>query len=767
MTAQKKLRRSKTALRRMDGYAIGALAVFSLVILAVLGYSLAEMQRTSTITAKHYAQSLAAQLTNTIDLEFSGRRVQVASIGDSFEKVVEKEDDAGLDEFIARKKTVCGFDFIALEDTKNDRLSTAGIEPEKRDAALAFLRGLDTTRLAYEGRNCRAGIEDENVIYAMPLYQGDVHIGFLWAGHTAESMQNIIRSRSFQEKTYSCIIDKDGKLVLSADHREAFQALAHIFERGNDEQLKKNMQQMESNIEAEQSGVFSFATDTGSRAYLAYTPMYGGERVMLTIMPTNIFSEDYGAFVYLAALAVAGTLLVFMGFLALLMRSHRVNRKELEHLAFFDEVTGGGNNQAFCMRYRELCRQADATQYAVALLDVVNFKTINKKFGSEQGNAVLRYLYEVIDGELDQSKGEFAARSEMDHFFLLLREQQPEGVQRRLDAVVERVNNLQKGASPAHLRHHLTFRMAAGFVTGREIDPMVLEDRVRSVLKMTESVPGKCAFYSDALAKRIRREQELDGAFEAALAGEEFQLYFQPKVSLSKGRIEGAEVLVRWLHPKQGLVPPNDFIPVLERNGKILRLDKYIFEKTCIWLQKREARGEAAIPVSVNLSRSHLLDENFLAWFVDTADRYGVRHELIEFELTESTFMDQEQIQQMRDYIVQMHELGFRLSIDDFGIGYSAISLLRQFDVDVIKLDRTFFLELDDHKARDVISCLIALAQKLSIGVVAEGIETLKQIDCLKALGSDVVQGYFFSRPLPEKEFDDWYRTFDYGAYGG
>lgn len=763
VTGKRKMRAPTKLKRELGRLFIVILTAFSLLVLVALGYSLVEMQWASTKTTTNYVLNLTQQLTNMVDLEISCGRQQLISIGDSFEQVVSKEDDAGVQEFLDRKHALCGFDFIILEDTKSDRTIVAGSFPSIYSNGISDLQAMETSRLAQESGVCKMGIEDENIVYAMPLYDDSGQIGFLWAGNTPESMQDIIRSRSFQGRTYSCIINKAGDLLLTSDQRDKFQNLAFVFENAADAELLKNMDRMKADLESGQSGIFPFVSAEGDDVYLAYTPMYGDSRVMLTMVPTDLLSTEYNDFVYLAAAAVLGTLLVFMSFFVLLIRSHRTTRRELEHLAYFDEVTGGGNNQDFCMKCRQLHRQTDVRQFALVLIDVINFKEVNKKFGVEQGNAVLRYLYTVISGALDTEKNEFAARSEMDHFFLCLREQEPGAVQRRLDDITEQVASFEGPRLPGY---HLSFRTAACFVEDANADPVVLEDRVRAVLKSPDAVPGKCVFYSPGFEERLRKEQELDSDFESALPSGEFLLYFQPKVSLSEGRVTGAEALVRWQHPQRGLVPPNDFIPLLERTGKILRLDKYVFEQVCLWIRERQNSGKALFPVSVNLSRSHLMNEGFLSWFVETADRYGIPHDLLEFELTESTFMHQDQIRQMQAYITQMHELGFRMSIDDFGTGFSSISLLREFDVDVLKLDRTFFLDLDDRKAREVVRCLVELAKKLRIRVVAEGIETKKQLDFLSSLGCDVIQGYFFSKPLPEPAFNEWYGGFDFARYG-
>ncbi|MBS6195077.1 MAG: EAL domain-containing protein [Clostridiales bacterium] len=762
MKIKRKTWKEKMDIEKMSRHAVRVLIVFSVVIMGVLGYSLVGMWYASADSTTNYVQSMTKKLTDMVDLEIRRGRQQVISVGDSFEQVVAKKDDAAVEEFITRKQKLCGFDFIVLEDTRESRTAMAGTIPDEYKEGVSALRNLDTSRKALEEEICEVGIENEDVIYAMPLEDEQGRIGMIWAGNTAESMRDIIHSSSFEEGSYSCIINKNGSVVLSSDKREAFQNLESVFKKGENEKLQKNLREMERNIVNDKSGIFNFVTINDNEVYLAYTPMETGRWVLLSIITKDLLSTEYNRFVYMATFAVIGTMLVFMYFYILLMRMNRMNRQRLEQLAYTDEVTGGGNNQDFCKKYRELYNGTEKAGCAIALVDVVNFKAINKKFGMKQGDEILRYLYNVICKNLDKKKGEFAARSEMDRFFLCLKEESPESVQQRLDDITREINFFEGTKMP---RYQIFFRMAATFAEERDSDPIVLQDRVRSMLKIVDAAPGKCVFYSEEFEKRVRREQELNEAFENALVAEEFHVYFQPKVSLKKEKVEGAEALVRWIHPKWGIVSPGEFIPVLEGNGKILRLDKYVFEKVCVWLKKRQSEGEEMFPVSVNLSRSNLLDENFFDWFVETADRYGVRHDLIEFELTESTFMVTEQIQQMRGYIAQMHDTGFRISIDDFGTGYSSISLLREFDLDVLKLDRTFFLGLDDPKARDVIHCLVELARNLDTRVVVEGIETKKQIEYLKELKCDVVQGFFFSRPLPAEEFEKWYREFDFKNY--
>lgn len=236
----------------------------------------------------------------------------------------------------------------------------------------------------------------------------------------------------------------------------------------------------------------------------------------------------------------------------------------------------------------------------------------------------------------------------------------------------------------------------------------------------------------------------------------DFLVYYQPKVSMSTGKIKGAEALVRWNHPEKGLISPALFIPVLEDSGNISKLDKYVYEDVCIWLANRQKSNKPMFPISINLSRNHFWKDNFLKEYVDIADKYGVNHDYIEFEITETAFMGEEKHKKIKDGIRQMHENGFRCSVDDFGVGYSSLSLVHEMDVDILKFDRSFFLDLEDEKSQKLVRSLINMANELQLGIIIEGIETQDQIDFLKHEKCDVIQGYFYSKPLPEKEFDKW-----------
>ena len=261
------------------------------------------------------------------------------------------------------------------------------------------------------------------------------------------------------------------------------------------------------------------------------------------------------------------------------------------------------------------------------------------------------------------------------------------------------------------------------------------------------------AFYDKEMHKKILKEKEIENSMVDALNNGEFIVYFQPKYSLSDYQIIGAEALVRWDNPQKGLIPPIEFIPVFERNGFIVNIDFYVFEEVCKKIREWMDEGQKVVPISVNLSRMHFVNSNFIEKFKLIVDKYKIPTRLIELELTETAVLDN--IEGLLDTMNNLKEKGFVISMDDFGTGYSSLNLLKELPVDILKLDRAFFTEKDEsNNEKIVISNVIKMAKELKMKVISEGVETISQVEFLKQIGCDMVQGYLFSKPMPVKEFE-------------
>ncbi len=248
-----------------------------------------------------------------------------------------------------------------------------------------------------------------------------------------------------------------------------------------------------------------------------------------------------------------------------------------------------------------------------------------------------------------------------------------------------------------------------------------------------------------------------------ALDHEEFKVFLQPKCNVNTGKIKGAEALVRWIESNGNMVFPNEFIPLFEQNGFIVELDKYMLKGVCSILRSYIDRGIECLPISVNFSRLHIQNPNFVKEIADIVISHGVETKYIDIELTESTVM--ENGNQLRTLLKDLHKAGFLVSIDDFGSGYSSLGMLKNFKVDTLKLDRSFFVDFEEEdeygRGNLVVESVVKLAGKLNMYTVAEGIEDQEQLEFLQRINCDAAQGYYFSKPVPLVQFDKMYLNQD------
>lgn len=260
-------------------------------------------------------------------------------------------------------------------------------------------------------------------------------------------------------------------------------------------------------------------------------------------------------------------------------------------------------------------------------------------------------------------------------------------------------------------------------------------------------------FYTDAFREKIGNEKDVLGQMEDALKNNEFIMYLQPKYNLHFNGYCGCEALVRWNHPEKGLIQPGSFIPIFEQSGFIKKLDMFMIEEVCKVLKRWEEKGLPEMAVSVNISRKNLEQAGFIPSVLEIADRYAIKRKNLEMELTESSIF--EDTSRMIEVGKAFREYGFKMSMDDFGSGYSSINLLGSLPLDTIKMDQGFFSDnLKNKRDYMVVKAMIDLVKKLGMTVVAEGIEKKEEVEILRALDCDIIQGYFFGKPMPLMEFE-------------
>ncbi len=325
----------------------------------------------------------------------------------------------------------------------------------------------------------------------------------------------------------------------------------------------------------------------------------------------------------------------------------------------------------------------------------------------------------------------------------------------RLNRMAEQINTFNIGKERPY---YLTFTAGICRVDNPNLEIIQLQDRAnlarKSLQKRDDSRLCVCAFYKEMERAHLLAQKDIENRMRSALRNREFQVYLQPKLCLSTKKVGGAEALARWLDPARGMIMPNDFIPVFEENGFITQLDLYIMSETCRLMRKWLDAGLQPPPVSVNVSRIHFTSPNFVEDYVNVCREYNVPPELIELEITETVVFEDPAL--FNELVQKLHAQGFCCSMDDFGSGYSSLNLLKDMEVDTLKLDRAFFSspEMDNFKGRSVVASVIDLAKQLKLHTVAEGVETPAQQTFLESVNCDLLQGYVFSKPIPVADYE-------------
>lgn len=264
------------------------------------------------------------------------------------------------------------------------------------------------------------------------------------------------------------------------------------------------------------------------------------------------------------------------------------------------------------------------------------------------------------------------------------------------------------------------------------------------------TICNECNIFIGNDLEELKRIEDI---MQVSLIKEEFKVYLQPKFDLKTGIISGAEALVRWEHPKLGLINPDKFIPAFEKNGLIINLDKYVFEEVCLNIRRWIDLGYKVVPISVNVSRLHFLKRDFVSEYNKIKKKYNIPDNIIEIEITESAVFslgtEKDIFQVMNDF----REVGFEISMDDFGSGYSSLGLLKEMPIDTLKLDKIFVKDIEDYSSQIIVNNIVNMAKNLELNVVCEGVETNMQVDFLRDIGCDMAQGYVFAKPEPIENF--------------
>ena len=456
----------------------------------------------------------------------------------------------------------------------------------------------------------------------------------------------------------------------------------------------------------------------------------------------------------LSALMLAGIIIMWIALFIVYLRklySLESSNKTLYDITTKDPLTGAYNFETFKKKAQKLLTQT-TKKYSLVYVDFADFKYINDVFGYKYGDEILINYAAIISKEL--RAGEVLGRVSADNFVILRYYNEKNDImvrQHQVDIkITEFMHDMYSGQA-------VSVQCGICYLEDQAEDLQIagILDRANYARKTVKTgLNRKYAVYDESIRKQLRYEKSIENRMLKSLENEEFLVYFQPKVDLQTGMATQAEALVRWQTDEGLIIPPDKFIPIFEKKYLISSLDQYVFKKVCAFIRRRLDAGLPVNTISVNVSRLQFYNSDFVKIYEDIKNKFRIPDHLLEIEITESIAFDN--VTFLEKTVSELKSKGFLISIDDFGTGFSSLSLLKNIPIDVLKIDQSFFRE-SIHKEKDkiVIKGIIDLVNKLSIRTVAEGIETAEQVAFLKSVNCNMIQGYFFYRPLPEDKFEE------------
>ena len=416
---------------------------------------------------------------------------------------------------------------------------------------------------------------------------------------------------------------------------------------------------------------------------------------------------------------------------------------ELEDIARMDEMQSMIKNISAVRHFRRNVYNlifSSSKNIAFIQFDIRKFKLINDLYGEKFGDEILNFIIKRL-GEYCHEE-QFFINLRSDVFMIVTEYGNEEELTELVKHLDERITNFK----------NVKLQLSYGIYTveDKTMELRQMEDRSAMARKAAKNnILTNVVFYKEQFKVSLYNRKFIEENMQSAIAERQFMMYLQPKYSIAKNEIIGAEALVRWRHPERGMIYPNQFIPIIEENGFIKEVDYYIWGEACRFIRRCEEAGIRSCPVSVNVSRVHLQDNECIRMLSEMIDDNHISKELLELEITESA--DDQQIS-MKALLLK--EAGFTLLMDDFGSGYSSLNILLETPFDVIKLDKKFMENMMvSNKGKLILEQVVLMADKLELALLAEGVETKEQIDLLENIGCDQVQGYYYAKPMPEEEF--------------
>lgn len=601
---------------------------------------------------------------------------------------------------------------------------------------------------------------DEKMVNAIaaPIYGDYKRIVGMVAGICDTRSYNNLIDMSFGGKendSNGYVLNSDGEVIMSGENALGdYVPMGDLFFSsdilaGVEESVRNSVKDNFAKVGG--SGIVK-SVCKGEKYVAYYSGMSGFDNLhYLLIFKENVVAAEQNHYtmmnILMYAFFVLILIIVITAYIVIVRVSFRRLTKaneEVSRIAYTDSITGYSTWDKFVLDAKSLLRH-EYRRYALVSFDIDKFKAINDMYGHEEGNRVLKLIADTVNRNLQD--GETFSRINSDNYYILMLYSSDSDTARRIGSLIQAIEYEITEFVPV-----LSFGIYR--ITDKSVSIRRMGD-LADIAKRTVKYGDASAytFYSESMLEKMREEKRIENEMQTALDMHEFCVFYQPKVSLDgKVNLTGAEALVRWI--KDGtVISPGKFIPLFEKNRFIVKLDYYIMDQVCQKIKQWESYYPHLL-ISVNMSRAHLRDPQFVEKLNDICLSHGVSTSSIEIEITESAAYGSLDV--LTAVFKQLRDYGFHISIDDFGSGYSSLNMLKDLPAEVLKIDRAFLAESNSNKrANDILGYVIRMAGSLGMHTICEGIETDEQAKLLGGLGCEMAQGFYFAKPMPSDSFEE------------
>ncbi|VHV31218.1 signaling protein [Clostridioides difficile] len=591
----------------------------------------------------------------------------------------------------------------------------------------------------------------KKITISVPLLNNDKVVGVLYCTYNINTLMKLINVSFYENNSISYVVRNDGTIILHPQEDSLSKNIYKLLKQDNDireiNRLKKELQENKTG-----ATVLNMLEE---RRYLGYATMDNGNsennyikdwNLIFSIPETVVFSNSE-QIINRAIYAVLFIILIFIAIIFYIIYIKKSNEKEILSLAYEDKVTHIGNQNKFYRECSKYLLDKPSLNYIIVYFDINNFKMINDTFGYEFGDNLLITIAKALKEEL--TEGEVYARLSSDYFAIFC------DYKNGRNKIIRKLDNIRSNIeSNLSIVFEISLCVGIYFVEEGEVDIQKAVNKANMARSVAKGKNINYAIYNEDVRNKLSEESMILDDIKIALVKNQFEVYYQPKFSLVTGEMIGSEALIRWNHPEHGFISPAVFIPIAEKSKLILKIGRFVFERVCNDLSEWKKQGKKIVPVSINLSRVELYQPDIVKFINKTIQMYNLSSDLIEIEITETVAINELNI--LKNVLNELRKYGFSISMDDFGTGYSSISCLRDMPIDILKLDKSFLNGIEhDERSRNIAKSIVSLAKSLDLVVIIEGVESKEQAELMKQFGCDLVQGFYFARPMPAKNFLD------------